>query len=443
MSTIEPPAGLGTTGVVLVAVFVVATAGLGTVALGGLLDGGDTGQDAPAEQPPEAGATPTPASTDAGSARFVVSDLDAPHNATRGTAVDVSATVANRGTVEGSRTVEFRLDANGDGTLAGNESLDGTAVTLQPGARTTVSFERVDTGSLEPGAYGHGVFVDGDAETATLAVEPPGVGNRSEDGVGTDGAGSAENATEPVENGTVRNGTGNESDGDDGNVADWGDDDSDDSSESGDSDDSSESGDSDDSSESGDSDDSSESDGEDGRTGTQYTRDNITQAKYGLDFDELSAETTGEIQAIYNRQPFPDGTEPGDVMTRAELAEARHGLALDELSPETTAEIQNAYDAQFAPLPEDPEYTRDNITQAKYGLDFGNLSAETSGQIQALYNRQPFPAGTGPSDLRTREEIAEDEYGTDVDGSELHEALDREQLVAVQNAYDAQFDGDG
>jgi hypothetical protein len=79
----------------------------------------------------------------------------------------------------------------------------------------------------------------------------------------------------------------------------------------------------------------------------EFTLDEIAQAKYGYDFANLSTETTGEVQAIYNRQPFPDGTVPDDVRTRDEIANDRYGYDFDEVSRETTIEIQNDYDAQF------------------------------------------------------------------------------------------------
>jgi len=53
------------------------------------------------------------------------------------------------------------------------------------------------------------------------------------------------------------------------------------------------------------------------------------------------------VQAIYNRQPFPEGTEPADIRTRDEIANDRYDYDFDEVSRETTLEIQNDYDAQF------------------------------------------------------------------------------------------------
>ncbi|SFK75654.1 hypothetical protein SAMN04487950_0937 [Halogranum rubrum] len=85
------------------------------------------------------------------------------------------------------------------------------------------------------------------------------------------------------------------------------------------------------------------------------------------------------------------------------------------------------------------EYTVDDIAQMKYGQNFAELDTETAGQVQAIANRQPLPAGVTPGDIETREEIANRLYGTDYDESELADELTREQLLEVQNSYDAQF----
>ncbi|SFL06329.1 Nitrous oxidase accessory protein NosD, contains tandem CASH domains [Halogranum rubrum] len=181
---------------------------------------------------------------------------------------------------------------------------------------------------------------------------------------------------------------------------------------------------------------------------TQFSRDDIAQAKYGRDFDELSVETTGQVQAIFNRQPFPDDVSPADVETREEIAERLFDLSLDEsdLSERLTREqlltVQNAYDEQFGSLPTDPAFSRDDIAQAKYDRDFDELSVETAGQVQAIFNRQSFPAGVSPADIETREEIAERLFGVEVEESTLAEVLTKERLADLQNRYDAQFESE-
>jgi cytochrome c oxidase assembly protein Cox11 len=104
-------------------------------------------------------------------ATFEVSNLDAPDTATAGDAIDVSADVTNTGEQTATKTVEFRLDANQDGTLAGDEALVSQEVELDPGETETVTFSDLDTSPLAAGTYTHGVFTDDDNATATIEVE--------------------------------------------------------------------------------------------------------------------------------------------------------------------------------------------------------------------------------------------------------------------------------
>jgi len=165
----------------------------------------------------------------------------------------------------------------------------------------------------------------------------------------------------------------------------------------------------------------------------RYTRDEISQAKYGDDFDELSTETARQVEELSLRQPFADGDGPVDVKTREELANDRYGEDFDDLSRETTIELQAEFDAQFGDAGADAEYTRDEIAQTKYGDDFDELSTETAGQVEELYNRQPFAGDRTPSEVRTREEIAEANYGDELGD------LSRESRLAVEQAYHEQF----
>ena len=91
---------------------------------------------------------------------------------------------------------------------------------------------------------------------------------------------------------------------------------------------------------------------ESGGDGSAYTRDEITRAKYGVDFADLSSETAGEVQAIHNRQPFAGDAGPGEIDTRNEISEARYNASFTELDRDAVIEVQNEYDAQFGALPE-------------------------------------------------------------------------------------------
>ncbi|WP_256411348.1 BGTF surface domain-containing protein [Halorubrum rubrum] len=96
-------------------------------------------------------------------ANFEVSDLDPQDvTVTQGDAIDVSATIENTGENSATQTVEFQVD--GDAVADQDVELDG-------GEDTTVEFTDIDTSSLDPGDYEHGVFTDDDSQTATLTVE--------------------------------------------------------------------------------------------------------------------------------------------------------------------------------------------------------------------------------------------------------------------------------
>ncbi|MEF8786809.1 MAG: CARDB domain-containing protein, partial [Haloarculaceae archaeon] len=81
--------------------------------------------------------------------------------AIEGETIDVSATVENIGSEQGSQTIA--LDINGSTT--GTEE-----VTLDPDASQTVSFT-LDTASLGPGNYSHAITSDDDSQSGTLTVE--------------------------------------------------------------------------------------------------------------------------------------------------------------------------------------------------------------------------------------------------------------------------------
>ncbi|MUW14149.1 hypothetical protein GJ633_05365 [Halorubrum sp. CBA1125] len=380
---------------------------------------------------------------------FAVSNLNAPASATQGEAIDVSAEISNEADEDGAtKQVQFRLDLDGDGSLEADETLASQELMLNGSQTKTVTFSGVETSNIKPGAYTHGVVTEDDAATATITIEA--VKDNAEpiadagpdqivdegDTVTLDGTSSSDsdgdslsyswdtpdlgvgavidlsNASSPTPSFTapevdmdqtvtleltVDDGNG----GTDIDIVRV----------------------------------HIEDIAEEPTDGPKFTRDEIAQAKYGYDFAELSTETAGQVQAVYNRQPFPDGTQLEDLRTREEIATDGYGHTFGDLSRETTIAVQNTYDAQFGVLPFNQTYSRDEIAQAKYGYDFAELSTETAGQVQAVYNRQPFPDGTQLEDLRTREEIATDGYG------HTFGDLSRETTITVQNAYDAQFDG--
>ena len=105
--------------------------------------------------------TITPSTADI--AVFEVSDLS-PMNVTvtQGDAINVSATVTNTGGVSGTQTVDFRV---------GGIELANQSVSLNASENTTVEFTDINTSSLSPGNYTHGVYTANASQTATLTVE--------------------------------------------------------------------------------------------------------------------------------------------------------------------------------------------------------------------------------------------------------------------------------
>ena len=97
-------------------------------------------------------------------AQFAVSALSpGDSSVVRGDAVDVTAVVENTGDVEGTRTVELRLD----GTVVGDRT-----VTLPGGESEFVSFGNVSV-DLSPGEYEYGVYTDEVGRSAQLSVLAP------------------------------------------------------------------------------------------------------------------------------------------------------------------------------------------------------------------------------------------------------------------------------
>ncbi|SDM53166.1 hypothetical protein SAMN04487949_1980 [Halogranum gelatinilyticum] len=97
-------------------------------------------------------------------ANFQVSNLNPTDvTVTQGDVIDVSATVENTGDEAGTQSVSFQVDGT---------ALTSQDVTLAAGASQTVTFEDIDTSTLAPGDYTHGVYTSDDSQTATLSVDP-------------------------------------------------------------------------------------------------------------------------------------------------------------------------------------------------------------------------------------------------------------------------------
>jgi hypothetical protein len=106
-------------------------------------------------------------------AQFQVSGLSAPDAATQGDSIDVSADVENTGGQTATETVEFRVDSDGDGSVADEDAVVSQDLELAPGESTTVTFESVDTSGLPAGTLTHGVVTTDDTATASITVDAP------------------------------------------------------------------------------------------------------------------------------------------------------------------------------------------------------------------------------------------------------------------------------
>jgi hypothetical protein len=106
-------------------------------------------------------------------ANFQVSNLDAPDTATQGDLIGVSADVTNSGDEEATKAVEFRVDTDGDGEIGDEAAFATQNVQLAPGETQTVTFSDVDTATLSPGTYTHGVATTDDSATAEITIEAP------------------------------------------------------------------------------------------------------------------------------------------------------------------------------------------------------------------------------------------------------------------------------
>jgi hypothetical protein len=255
--------------------------------------------------------------------RFVVFGLNGP---TRSADVDddihFAAKVTNAGDAAGNRTVEHRIDLDGDDdpeTVVANQS-----VSLAPGEGTTLEFtiaaddrDRFDDRDLL-GTHVYGVYSGDDEETDVVVIRSYSDGSSSSE------SSSPTNDLDPV------------------------------------------------------------------------SRDVITQEKYGLDYDEVSGETRGQIDELHSRQPFADGLAVTEVLTREEIARQEFGLDVGwnddfnftSIDVETQQEIEAMFDAQFESDDGDRVESWDELARDRYGTDYENLDDDQQETIRELYWEQ-------------------------------------------------------
>ena len=93
---------------------------------------------------------------------------------------------------------------------------------------------------------------------------------------------------------------------------------------------------------------------------------------------------------------------------------------------------------------DDETVSKDAITQEKYGLDYDEVSGETQSQVDEIHERQPFADGLVITEVLTREEIARQEFGLDVERNDDFNftAIDVETQQEIEAVFDDQFESD-
>jgi hypothetical protein len=128
----------------------------------------------------------------------------------------------------------------------------------------------------------------------------------------------------------------------------------------------------------------------------QVSRDVISQEKYGLYYDEVSAETQTQLDELYQRQPFADGLVVTEVLTREEIARQVYGLDVKRndnfnftaIDIELQQEIEATFDAQFESETGDRIESWDELAQEQFGTDYESLNATQQQTVRELYQEQ-------------------------------------------------------
>ena len=104
----------------------------------------------------------------------------------------------------------------------------------------------------------------------------------------------------------------------------------------------------------------------------EYTADEIAQAKYGYDFENLSEETRCEVEDLFNNQPFAEELAPEDVMTKDEISQDMFDRDYSEISSDSKADVDESYMNQFAQ--EEETAPSGNLTFNNQEVDDGQVT---------------------------------------------------------------------
>ena len=126
------------------------------------------------------------------------------------------------------------------------------------------------------------------------------------------------------------------------------------------------------------------------------SKDVITQEKYGLDYDEVSAETQSQVDEIHERQPFADDLVVTEVLTREEIARREYDLdvkrndAFDFTSIDvaTQQEIEADFDEQFESDDGDRIDSWDELAREQFDSEYDTLDETQQETIREEYRAQ-------------------------------------------------------
>lgn len=142
-----------------------------------------------------------------------------------------------------------------------------------------------------------------------------------------------------------------------------------------------------------------EPDYDSGPTGSGPDRaslDEISQEKYGYDYDQLSNETQTQVEEIHERQPFADGLALTEVLTREELARWRFGLDVERgetfnfsaIDIDTQQRIEADFDAQFESQTGDRIESWDELARQRHDSEYEALTDEHQRAIREEHQEQ-------------------------------------------------------
>ncbi|GAA0534818.1 hypothetical protein ABNG02_08550 [Halorubrum ejinorense] len=416
---------------------------------------------------------------------FVVSDARA-DRVVRGDTGSVAVTVRNDGDFRGLRNVDLRLDRNADGDFDGDETVAAKAPMVRAGSEAAVSFS-VETGGLEPGTYPYRVEASGSSREGTLVVLRPATvrvagatmtadavrGDRFNGSVTLTNAGDVPGTEEVWLDGPAESFDWNRSVTLDGNetktfefeaatanltrgnysVA--------------------------------------VATPNDATTATLRVRESFLKVDEvdgprSADVDDDVAFTAkvsniGDAAAnetVEHRIDLDGDDDPETVTanstvdlapgerTTVEFAIAAddrdrfsdrdllgthvYGVYSGDANATGVVVIEDYYSGGGGSSSSDSDngesetVSKDAITQEKYGLDYDEVSAETQSQVDEIHERQPFAGDLVITEVLTREEIARQEFGLDVERNDEFDftSIDVETQQEIEAAFDDQFESD-